>query len=260
MNGWNVASSPSSTPMPRAPTWQRTSRPARDGALGAREDLPPLVGRVIALHRRDRQRAPAARARHLLEQVELGVEALGAAHHVEVAHRLEHAVPEPAKRGGDARELARVDLGRGRRRAARGAMVVAAPGREAGGAGLERRAQQRAHRGDVVVGRDLVGDRALAHHVHAQRVVRDLQRGSRSRAASRRSRPCTRRTTPSPTGCPRRAPSPGCPRRPPSARRARPRDPGAPARSRRRSSPSRTSSRRGASSARAPRPTTTWPS
>ena len=45
---------------------------ARDGALDAREDLPPLIRRVVALHRRDRQRPTAARGRHLLEQIELG--------------------------------------------------------------------------------------------------------------------------------------------------------------------------------------------
>ncbi len=81
---------------------------------------------------------------------------------------------ETAERLGDPGELARADLGRRRRRAARGAVVVAAAGREPGGAGLERGAQQVAHRGDVVGGRDLVGDRAIAHHVHAQRVVRHL--------------------------------------------------------------------------------------
>jgi hypothetical protein len=40
------------------------------------------------------------------------------------------------------------------------------------GAGLERLAQQRAHGGDVVGRGRLVRQRALAHHRHAQRVVR----------------------------------------------------------------------------------------
>ena len=129
--------------------------------------------------------------------------------------------PSPRNACGEPGQLARVDLGGRRRRAARGAVVVAAAGREPGRAGLERVARSSARIcGDVVVGRDLAGDRALAHHVHAQRVVRDLDEEVDRVRHRARSRPCSRRTTPSPTGCPRRAPRPGCPRRPPSARRA----------------------------------------
>jgi hypothetical protein len=140
-----------------------------------REDPPPLVRRVVALHRRDRQRAAAARGDHLHEQVELRVEPVRPAHHVEVADRLEHAVAEPDERLGDAGELARADLRRRRRSAARGAVVVGAPGREPGGAGDQRVAHHAPHRRDVVLGRGLVGARALAHDVHPHGVVRDLE-------------------------------------------------------------------------------------
>ena len=131
-------------------------------------------------------------------------------------------MPEPVERAGDAARARRASP---RRRASaapsRGAVVVAAPGREA------RRRRRRAPRAggariarDVVVGRGLAGDaRARPSRTCAARRAAPAAR-SRSRAASRRARPCTRRRSPSPTGCPRRAPSRGCPRRPPSARSA----------------------------------------
>ncbi len=148
---------------------------ARGRLLDPREDATPLIGRVIALHRRDRHRPSAGRATHLLEEIELRIEALGPLHHVEVAHRLDDAVAKALERGRDPRELAAGGLGRGRRSAARRAVVVASSRREARRARLERRAEERAHRGDVVVGRLLLGHGALAHHVDAQRIVRDLQ-------------------------------------------------------------------------------------
>jgi hypothetical protein len=148
--------------------------PARAGLIHAREDATPLIRRVIALHRGDRHRAARCDG-HLLEQVELRIEAVGPRHHVEVADGLDDAMAEVAEGSCDADQLARVDLGGGRRGAARGAMVVGAPRREPRGAGLEGGAQQIAHLDDLLVGRDLVGDGAVAHDVHAERVVGDLQ-------------------------------------------------------------------------------------
>jgi hypothetical protein len=51
-------------------------------------------------------------------------------------------------------------------------VVVGAAGREAGGAGLQGSAQQALHRGDVGWCGDLLCQRTLAHHGHAQGVVR----------------------------------------------------------------------------------------
>ena len=53
-------------------------------------------------------------------------------------------------------------------------MVVAAPGAEPRGPGLQGFAQQGLHGRDVLRRSFLVGQGALAHHVHAQGVVRDL--------------------------------------------------------------------------------------
>jgi hypothetical protein len=70
--------------------------------LGAGEDAAPLPRLLIALRQRDRQRVAWRSLRHALQQIELSVEAVGALCHVEVGHRLQHAVREPGQRLGQA--------------------------------------------------------------------------------------------------------------------------------------------------------------
>ena len=74
------------------------------------------------------------------------------------------------------------------------------------------------HRRDVVGRRRLVARAALAHHVGAHGAVRHLRADVERAAARARARRGTRGSSPSPSGCPRRARRRGCPRRPPSAR------------------------------------------
>ena len=148
-------------------------QPGGHAGLDAGLHLLPLLAAGVALQPGHRQR-PAAGACQLLDQVELGVEALRPAHQVEIADHLHHAVLQALEGGDDAGELGRVGLA-GRRVLARGgAVVVAAAGGKAGRAGLQRLAHQRAHGGHVLGGGGRAGQRALAHHRHAHRVVRHL--------------------------------------------------------------------------------------
>ena len=94
----------------------------------------------------------------------------------EVADDLEHARPDRTERLGDADQL--VGLGGERRRelAAAAAVVERPRRREAQGAGGDGFAREVGHRRDVVRrGRRLSLGAPLAHHVQAQRAVRDLR-------------------------------------------------------------------------------------
>ena len=99
-------------------------------------------------------------------------------------------------------------------------VAVEAGGREAERTVGERLPGEFGHRGHVLGGGVVVA--ALAHHVVAQRHVRHL--GADVDAVGRVDGDRgTRRSSPSPTGCPRAARCRGCPRRSPSATRVRPR-------------------------------------
>jgi hypothetical protein len=84
----------------------------------------------------------AAGPRQRFHAVELGVELIGAVQQVEVAHDLHHAVAQALKGLGQARQLVVARIrGRGVL-ALGGAVVVAAPGAEPGGASLQGFAQE----------------------------------------------------------------------------------------------------------------------
>ena len=76
MNGWKLASRPTITPMPRAAACRYSGSPAATAASTRVADRLPLLAARVALQPGHRQR-PARGARQLLDQVELGVEALG---------------------------------------------------------------------------------------------------------------------------------------------------------------------------------------
>ncbi len=84
----------------------------------------------------DAERSPG-RDRHRLEEIVLGVEALLAGGHVEVAHRLEDPVLDPMKGLHDLFELQAIRLRGGGGAAVVAAVVVGAPGAEAGRALLQ---------------------------------------------------------------------------------------------------------------------------
>ena len=173
MNGWNVASSPSSTPMPRAPTWHAHVEALRRAARRARGSAATASGAwsrcIVEI---ESGRPPLARPS--LEQIELGDRSAR-------ARAPCRSRRPPAARRGRARERAAMPASSRaspRRPASRAPRAVrwlslrpvvkpAAPASSAS-------RSERAHRCDVVLGRELAGDRALAHHVHAQRVVGHL--------------------------------------------------------------------------------------
>ena len=147
---------------------------SRDRRVGARADRLPLCAARIALQPGHGKRS-AALARHQLHQVEFGIEPFGAVQQVEIAHELQHTarpVTEDLRKPG---ELRRCGLCSGRRHAGRGAVVVGASGREPGGTRRERFAQQPLHRGDVLGRGRFLRLRTIAHHRHAQRVMRYLR-------------------------------------------------------------------------------------
>ena len=146
MNGWNVASSPSSTPMPRVRDLRaHRASPRRSRARSRSRIRCHCSVAPIALQQRDRAAGGRGSRAIVLEQIELGVEALRRRDHVEVADRLEHAVAEPVER------RARAPRARARSASAAG---VAAPSRvrwlslrpveNPTRAGLERVAHERA--------------------------------------------------------------------------------------------------------------------
>ena len=197
--------------MPRAATCRYSGRPAAAPA-SARAKIARHCSRAGSrCSQVDRQRPAARRAAMLLEQIELGVEALRAAHQVEVAHRLHHAVPQAV----EARRRCRSSSPRwppsaGRLRARRrcGGCRCAPVVKPAAPASSASRSE-RAHRGDVVVGGGLAArPRARPSRTRAAGRAAPARR-SRSRAASRRARPCTRRSVSQPQRMPSASAAPG---------------------------------------------------
>jgi hypothetical protein len=146
------------------------------GGLGATHDVDPLRGDEVALHPREPERVAGRRRAEALEHVELALEALGAALHVEVAHRLQHAATGLGHRPRERRELLLRGLRGGRVAAVDRTVIVGAAGREADGARPHRVAHDGLHRAEVVGRGGAVGDGAIAHHVDAERVVREVGR------------------------------------------------------------------------------------
>ncbi len=108
---------------------------------------------------------------------------------------------------------------------------------EAERAGPHRVGGKRGHRAVVFGRRRLAPRAALAHHIDAQRRMRQLRADvdvvSRASTASS----CSRGSSPTPTACRRSAPAPGCPRRPPSVRSGGDDPPDGTAQNRRRNCP-----------------------
>ena len=207
-------------------------RAARRRVVGRVEQPAPLVGIGVVLQQGEGDR-PAGRRGDLLHPRQLGL--LGH----QVGGQLEHAAPQLAEHPADAEQL----VGRGERPgdglAVDRAMEQRARRGEAERTGRDALAHDRRHLGDVVRRRRLRSSRrARPSRRRARRRAAPAPR-RRSRAAWPRARRDTRESSPTTSGCPRRARCPGCPRHPPSGRSASRDCRVAPARSRRRSCPSR---------------------
>ena len=186
---------------------RREPRAARRGRVGGGEEPAPLVRVAVVLQARERDR-PAGLARQLLHPAELRILGHQVGRHLE------------ARRGRARPARGRCRAARPRRRTCRArsspSMARWSSVREVEKPSAPAAMPSRtiaAMRGDVVGGRGLVPRAALAHHVGAHRAVRHLRADVERRAACARARRGTRGSSPTPTGCPRRARCRGCPRR-----------------------------------------------
>ena len=132
------------------------------------EHLAPAFGMRLALGQRNRQR-PARREREAVQQAELRGRV------VEVRDHLQHALADLAHGLRDGHQLALGRMQRRRGRAVAGFVLDRARGRKADGAGVHRLGCQPPHLVAVSLGGRLAPRSALAHHVHAQRGMRQLR-------------------------------------------------------------------------------------
>ena len=138
------------------------------GAHAFHQALPAhRIGRAVGQQEPDRPAGVLAQLRHPGEFLGLDVE---------VAVHAERAVPQALQRRTDAEQFLHLGIAAGHHLAGRRLVRVGARGGEAERTGLQRLARHAAHRVDVVGGGLLAVDRALAHHVDAQRMVRHLRR------------------------------------------------------------------------------------
>jgi hypothetical protein len=143
------------------------------GALGARPVHPGhqpaparRVGRPVGQEEPHRAAGLTRQPGHPGEFVGLALE---------IAVHAEGTAPDRAERPADAHQFRLLGLVAGDQLAGRGLVRIGARGGEAERAGLDRRRSQPVHRGDVLGGRGLAVDAALAHHIDAQRMVRQLR-------------------------------------------------------------------------------------
>ena len=93
----------------------------------------------------------------------------------QIEHELQHAAALAVHRGGDRRQLVLAGLQGRRVIAGRGAVIEGARGREAERAGAHRLTRQRRHRLVVLGCGGIAARAALAHHINAERGMRQLR-------------------------------------------------------------------------------------
>jgi hypothetical protein len=107
------------------------------GLFSVIENPLPLLGAVIALHRRNAHWTATGRTEHLFQDSPFGLEVIVPVQDVEVAHRLKHPVIQAHERLGDPRELLAGCFGGRGPIAHRAPVVVASPGAESDRARFE---------------------------------------------------------------------------------------------------------------------------
>ena len=156
-------------PIGRPATCAVTIRALRAGGAHALHQALPAhrIGGTVGQQEPHRTAGVLAQLRHPGEFLGLDVE---------VAVHAERAVPQALQRRADAEQLLHLGIAAGHHLAGRRLVRVGARGGEAERARLQRLARHAAHRLDVLGGGALAVDRALAHDIDAQRMVRHLRR------------------------------------------------------------------------------------